>query len=406
METLTRSTTSHSTVSRIHISLPEERDGRIYWEGELQLPSGQSFRIYFNFTAPASRPDLLPGHGRSCLHFWCRRCRPARRWSWICRLTPSLEIISWSGRSATWWLASPKVLKVVPIVAPLDAQPVPAREPGAITAFSGGVDSNFTVWRHCQRLESPKFRTTSLRAGLMIHGFDIPLSQEGVFESAWQRSCAMLEASGLQAFRLATNLRSMDKLPGCDWGNNTHGIWIAAALSCYEPWFGQMLIPSTYTYPMLSLPWGSNPITDPLFSSATTTYWHDGASHSKLTKVQAIAGQKIIRRHLRVCWEGKQLDRNCGNCFKCITTQICFQLAGHARLDAFPEPCSLAEVANVPVKNEQNAWLLGVMSAEAKRLGLDQVVRALDHALAKAAAKKRRVKIKQRLKQWTRFRFQ
>jgi len=401
MEAITRSTTSHSTVSRIQISLPEERAGRIYWEGELQLPSGECHRIYFDFTAPVSRPELMRARP-----FLLAFLVPAMQAGAPLELDLPVDAITrnnlmeWQEAMASW---NPKTLKVVPILAPLEAWPKDPCEPGALTAFSGGVDSNFTVWRHCQRQESPKFRTTSLRAGLMIHGFDIPLSQEGVFESAWQRSCAMLEASGLQAFRMATNLRSMDRLPGCDWGNNTHGIWIAAALSCYEPWFGQMLIPSTYTYPMLSLPWGSNPITDPLFSSDATTYWHDGASHSKLTKVLAIAGQEVVQRHLRVCWEGKQLDRNCGKCFKCIATQICFQLAGVARPEAFPESCSLAEMATLPAKNAANAWLLRAMSAEAQRQGLDPIAQALNHALAKAAAKKPRFKVKQFIRQWTKI---
>lgn len=393
----------NSAVSRIRIAPPEERAGRIYWEGELQLPAGECHRIYFDFTAPVSRPELLRPRP-----FLLAFLLPAMHTGAPLELDLPLDAVTrnnlmeWQEAMASW---HPKVLKVVPIVAPLDAQPVPAREPGAITAFSGGVDSCFTLYRHTLTAGAEMFRKTTLRAGLMVHGFDILLTEEDMFERAFQRSRTMLEAFGVEPFRMKTNLRTMDKIPGCSWGEISHGIWLAAALACYEPWFGQVLIPSSYPYLIMRFPWGSTPVTDPLLSSAATACWHDGTVYSKLAKVQAIANHDIIRRQLRVCWEGEQFDHNCGHCFKCISTQVCFQLAGYARLEAFPEPCSLAEVANVPLKGAQNIWLLGVMSAEAKRLGLDPVARALDHALAKVAAEKRRLKIKQRLRKWTRFRF-
>jgi hypothetical protein len=403
MKTNIQSTTSSSAVSRIHIAPPAERDGRIYWEGELRLPSGECHRIYFDFTAPARRPEL-----RRPRPFLLAFLLPAMHAGAPLELDLPVDAVTrnnlmeWQEAMASW---NPKVFKVVPIVAPLDERPVPAGEPGALTAFSGGVDSSFTLCRHGLPTGAATFRKTALRAGLMVHGFDIPLADEAVFERAFQRSRATLEGFGLEAFRLKTNLRTMDRVPGCDWEKFTHGIWLAAALACYEPWFGQIVIPSTYPYPVLRFPWGSNPVTDPLFSSAATAYWHDGTAYSKLTKVQAIAGQDAIRRNLRVCWEGEQLDRNCGHCFKCITTQVCFQLAGFARLAAFPEPCTLAQVARIPVRTEQNAWLLRAMSAEARRQGLDPVARALDQALVRAAAKQRRLKIKQRLRRWIRFRF-
>ncbi len=267
---------------------------------------------------------------------------------------------------------------------------VPAHSPH----FRGGVDSNFTAWRNSRGSDSPAYRIARLQAGLMVHGFDIPLEQQPVFESALSRSRIMLEAFGLKIFRMSTNLRSMERLPGCGWEKGTHGIWLAAALACYEPWFGQILIPSTYSYPMLSFPWGSNPVTDPLFSSATTTYWHDGAAYSKLTKMQAIASMPAVQQHLRVCWEGEALDRNCGKCFKCIATQICFQLCGIDSPETFPDPCTLEQVANLLVKNEANGWLLRSMSCEAQHQEKHQVVRALNHALAQAKVKRPFRKIK------------
>lgn len=379
---MTNTTTS---ASRIHIDAPRQQGDRVRWEGELTLPSGVRHRIYFEFTVPDDRP--YPVRARP---FLLAFLLPAMSAGAPLELDLPVDAVTrdnlmeFQAAMACW---EPQSLKVVPIRAPLDAAPAGAFEPGALTAFSGGVDSSFTVWRHTRNGEPPTYRRAQLRAGMMVHGFDIPLEQEAVFESAWNRSRAMLDGFGLRAYRMKTNLRSMDQLPGCEWSYNTHGIWLAAALSCYEPWFGNILIPSTFVYAKLLLPWGSNPVTDPLFSSEKTTYWHDGAAYSKLTKMQAIAGLPAVQRHLRVCWEGQQLDRNCGKCFKCIATQICLQLSGVEQPEAFPDPCMLAQVARIPVKNGPNDWLIRRLGAEARRQGKIPLAHALEHALAQAARK-------------------
>jgi hypothetical protein len=387
--------------SRMCVETPRREGERVRWEGELHLPTGMAHRIYFEFSTPDHRP--YPVRARP---FLLAFLLPAMHAGAPLELDLPVDAVTrnnlmeWQEAMVAW---NPKQLRVVPIVAPTEPEPERwQRRPDALTAFSGGVDSCFTVWRHIRRQEPALFRTMPLGAGMMVHGFDIPLAEEEIFESAWQRSRTLLAAFGLPAYRMATNLRSMDRVPGCEWGLYAHGIWLAAALSCFEPWFDQMLIPSTFSYPLMLFPWGSNPVTDPLFSSATTGYWHDGAAYSKLAKMQAIAGEPSVQRHLRVCWEGRQLDRNCGKCFKCIATKVCFQLSGVEHPEAFPNPCTLAEVAQLPVKHAANDWLLHKMSAEARRQGREPIARALDEALARNAAKKRRQQFKQTFRQWRR----
>lgn len=396
MKAAVETRTSTSTASRIHISPPEERGGRIYWEGELRLPSGECHRIYFDFTAPVSRPDLIRPRP-----FLLAFLLPAMHAGAPLELDLPVDAVTrnnlmeWQEAMASW---NPQVLKVVPIIAPLDERPVPATEAGALTAFSGGVDSYFTAWRHRQSPDTAAFRRTTLQAGLMVHGFDIPLAEEDVFERAFQRSRAMLESLGLEPFRMKTNLRSMDQVPGCSWGASAHGIWLAATLACYEPWFGRILIPSTFHYPSLWLPWGSSPVTDPLFSSATTDYWHDAGAQDKLTKVLAIARENAAQQHLRVCWEGPHGDRNCGKCSKCLITRVAFHLAGVDQLAAFPEPWTLDLVSSLMVKG--NAYVakrdqLVMLLTEAQRQSRAPLVRALTLAVSRSDAHRRQQKFKQ-----------
>ncbi len=373
------------TASRITINAPHQQSGMVHWEGELSTPSGEQHRIYFEFSIPDDRP-YLP-HSRP---FLLAFLVPAMSAGTPLELNLPIDAVTlnnlmeWQEAMVSWF---PQTLKVIPIHAPTDTSPEALGRPSALTAFSGGVDSNFTARRHTQASNPPMFRATQLQAGLMVHGFDIPLNQPTVFESALARSRTMLEAFSLKTYYMRTNLRSLEKVPGCDWEKNAHGIWLAAALSCYEPWFGQVLIPSTYPYPVLRFPWASNPATDPLFSSATTAYWHDGTANSKLMKVQAIAGVPAVQQHIRVCWEGEQLDRNCGKCFKCIATQICFQLSGVDHPAAFPVPCTVEEIALLPVKTPQNEWLLRSMCNEAQRQEKYHIAQALNHAIARAKIK-------------------
>lgn len=364
----------------------------MHWEGELSTPSGERHRIYFDFSTPDDRPYPLRSRP-----FLLAFLVPAMQAGAPLELQVPVDAVTlgnlmeWQEAMASW---RPETLKVVPLLAPGGGLSQDRDRLGALTAFSGGVDSNFTAWRNSRDANPPRFRSTRLHAGLMIQGFDIPLAQPAVFERALGRSRAMLAGYGLKAYHLSNNLRLLDKVPGCDWEKCTHGIWLAASLACYEPWFSQILIPSTYHYPVLRFPWGSNPITDPLFSSAGTTYWHEGAAYSKLSKMQGIAGLPTVQKYLRVCWEGEQLDRNCGKCFKCIATQICFQLCGIDHPEAFPAPCTIDQVAHMPVKNRPNEWLLRALCREAQRQEKHGLARALACTLARHDSKRSFRKIK------------
>ncbi|HEX5219869.1 MAG TPA: hypothetical protein VFZ59_09900 [Verrucomicrobiae bacterium] len=215
-----------------------------------------------------------------------------------------------------------------------------------------------------------------------------------MFERAFKKSEQVLNSLGLPVYRLRTNLRSLPETITGDWEVEAHGIWLAAALACLESFFDRVLIPSTYAYNVLKLPWGSNPVTDIYFASQTTPYWHDGAAAHKLTKVQAIALHPGIQRGLRVCWEGAHLDRNCGRCFKCVATQVCYWLAGVAQPECFPTGCRVADVSRAALKNDPNRRLFQILRAEAERQDRADLARALATSLARNTRKRLRRKIK------------
>ncbi|MCG8589638.1 MAG: hypothetical protein MJE66_10135 [Proteobacteria bacterium] len=283
------------------------------------------------------------------------------------------QLMLWQEAMASW---HPDRLAVVPIDAPAASHP-PARPTDgflrALTTFSGGVDSCHTLWRH---RVAPGAGGLRVEAGLLVHGLDIRPSHTEAYAGALARVRGILEPHGVRALALFTDIRRLEKLFGLSWERQAHGIFLAACLACFESAYEAVLIPATYLYPRLVLPWGSNPVTDPLLGGAIP-YLHDGAAANKLEKVRDIAADAPVQEHLRVCWEGTHGDRNCGRCFKCLSTQACYWLAGVEHPAAFDTPAAVGQLAGLPIKNAVNHLLVHDLWQFAEAQGREDVARAL-----------------------------
>ncbi len=222
---------------------------------------------------------------------------------------------------AIWSCWRPNHYQQVEITADIEQEhTVTNRVERAISAFSGGLDSCFTALRHsqgkCGRSQRP------LQAGLMVHGLDIPLSMPEAFDKAMQKSRLALTSLGLEAIPMATNFRSFPQ----NW-EDAHGVGVASCLMLLQGGYAMGLIPSSDPYHAIDLSWGwgSNPLTDPLLSSRSFSIIHDGGAFSRPAKLMQIAKWPEALQTLRVCWEGKQKDRNCGYCEKCVQAILTFR---------------------------------------------------------------------------------
>jgi hypothetical protein len=379
--------------SIIKLLPPRLQSDRISWSGELLCAGSQPARVDFQFTCP--QPEAFVPRVRPFLLAFLPAAMRAGR---ALQLEQPIDgttldnLMEWQELMACWF---PDQLKVVTLHAPIALEPDPVGGKGAVTAFSGGVDSCFTAFRHTRPESAPPHRRTRLCAGLMVHGFDIPEAQADVFASAFRRAEQVLRSLGLRLYQLRTNLRTLESRFGLSWEHQTHGIWLGAALSCLEAFFERALIPSTYPYNILRIPWASNPAGDVLLGSETRPYWHDGAAWSKLGKVRAMAEHHGIREGLRVCWEGGVLDRNCGRCFKCVATQVCYWLSGVPRPECFPEACGLEDVARTRLRTASNRALFRQMALEARRQGATPLARALGRAIARDTRRRLRERLRQ-----------
>jgi hypothetical protein len=189
--------------------------------------------------------------------------------------------------------------------------------------FSGGVDSFFSLLRG----------TVAPDALVFVDGFDISLTDVGRRDAAHDAVCRVAESLGLSVLRVATNLREHALFAMVPW-DHTHGGALAAVGHVLRGHLSHLVVSSTDAFvDDEGRGYGSHFRLDPLWSSDRLALLYEGATHRRSEKLLAIAGEPLAREHLRVCWEHRTRDLNCGTCEKCIRTQL--PLLAHDQLQHF-----------------------------------------------------------------------
>lgn len=232
---------------------------------------------------------------------------------------------------------------------------------GAIVAFSGGVDAQFTAYRHAT--DQAGYCTQKISAGVLIHGFDIPFADAEGFAGAAKKAANALDDLGLPLLVVKTNLSRVwgkeNKSRSVNWEHQC-GMAVAATLTGLSNVAGTGLIGSGEPYDALVAPWGSHPITDPLCSSGSFNIIHDGAGFNRSEKTKVLAKWSAGMKNLRVCWVGDLKDSNCGICEKCVRTRLNFLLADAANPGCFSDPINKKMFENISLNSEaaRTEWQL------------------------------------------------
>jgi hypothetical protein len=235
----------------------------------------------------------------------------------------------------------------------------------------------------------------NIQAGLMVHGFDIPLEQEQIFNRAAQKSKVILASLGVELIPIKTNFRELAQ----DW-EDAFGTGIASCLMLLQGCYTAGLIGSSDPYHALNLPYGSNPITDPLLSSQAFQIICDGANFTRLQKVQAIANWQEALANLRVCWQGSQADKNCGQCEKCIRTILNFRVLGLGLPPCFEQDVTDQQILGIQGLNKAQLIELEPILEAAKAADIsDSWVKALDSCIKQHQRAELQKKYRQALRQ-------
>ena len=240
------------------------------------------------------------------------------------------------------WAAMRPGLQVVEISADDERESTtPEGPPESVVAFSGGVDSCFSAYRHARGagLQHPR----PLTAGVMVHGFDIPLADSDAFTLAAAKAGRILSSLGLELIPIATNYREVVT----DW-NHSHGAAIASCLRLFGRRFSHGLVGQTFTYGEIrNIAEGVNALTDPLLSSDSFQIVPDGAACGRSDKIELMRDWPEFLADVRVCWQGSRKDRNCCVCEKCIRSILTFRALGLGLPPCFDRDVTDGQIARL-----------------------------------------------------------
>lgn len=274
-----------------------------------------------------------------------------------------------------WRYWYPNLVKTVRIdAATLEAG---SPKPDVVSTFTAGIDSYFTVLRHPE-----------CKHYIHVLGLDMPLWKRDAHERLTAKLEQVAARLGARLFRMATNLRETrwGKLP---WENFSSGAALSGSLLQLETMFGTGLIPSSFDIGVTH-PWGSHPLSDPLYSASTMRILHDGASHGRTGKTEFLADYPIVLETLHVCFVGQdthgQDDTNCSRCGKCYRTMLTLDALGKL------EDCSAFDLSQYRVElasrmdgvHPNNRQLIMEVRELASRRGRQDIVRQLDRSLRRS----------------------
>jgi hypothetical protein len=271
---------------------------------------------------------------------------------------------------------------------------------GALVSFSAGVDSCFTAYRHA-RGEGVRF-PYQLAGGLMVHGFDIPLSEPETFASAVERSRRILASLGIELIPLATNFREVVS----DW-SHAFATAVSSCMMLLGGGFSAGLVGQGLTYGGFHLlREGSNPLTDPMLSSDSFRIVPDGGAHTRAEKVWAMRRWQEFLEGARVCWAGPHKDRNCCECEKCVRNILTFRALGLGLPPCFERDVTDRQIRALTLGAGALPWIRYAKLGElAKTHGADgRWVRTLNRRLAwvRLARKWKRIRSLQPLRRHSR----
>jgi hypothetical protein len=354
-----------------------ESDGVICAGAMMEKKGQKPFHLWFR--VPAKYSDAL---SKTCDPFVVAAIFPAMREA--SRLVVHGEVSSSLMRDlgefqAIWSSWLPESYAEVGISAESEHQTtVQSKRQKAIMAFSGGLDSCFTAYRHTKGSSGRQQR--ALSAGVMVHGFDIPLKDMSTFALAEAKSRVILDSIGVELIPMATNYRDM----GDRW-DNVHGAAVASCLEMLQNGYECGLVAASFTYDSLHLniPWGSNPLSDRLLSTDDFAIVNDGSRFSRIEKLKQISHWPEAMEHMRVCWEGKSLERNCCQCEKCVRGILSCHSLGLDLPKCFDRGVSVEQVISLKVPDLAILFEYQCMLLAARERGIKtRLIRAMEKCIS------------------------
>jgi hypothetical protein len=245
------------------------------------------------------------------------------------------------------------------------------RQEAVLAAFTGGVDSLYTVL-HDQTSGRPRDRE-AITGAVFVHGQDIALSDRTAFEASAVRVARLADLLGIGFHVAATNVR--DVLPSIEDG---HGVLLAAALTAASDHAGTAVLAASHSYEENIFDWGSNPVSDPFLSSGRLLVVHDSAKADRLRKMEYIHRTRPeLIQHLLFCPHRRNTGENCGTCEKCTRNWLTMRVAGIDEPRCFASPPSMSGIPRVLPRLRPYYQMLATAAHGYGRIQVERDIRGL-----------------------------
>ena len=186
--------------------------------------------------------------------------------------------------------------------------------------YSGGVDGSYTL--ACQ--------FDDITHLIMLSGLELAGNTPESWRCAVEKNSAFARSIGKELVPVETNVKEWIDGRRIYWGF-AQGLILSSLTSLFGA--KRLYIASSHTYNEL-FPNGSHPLTDPMWSTESTTIVHHGSAARRSDKMKELCRHPVILDNLKVCWAS--LHENCGACPKCVRTMAALHLLG-ASTPALPK---------------------------------------------------------------------
>jgi len=251
------------------------------------------------------------------------------------------------------------------------------RKKATLCAFSGGVDSFYTLLNNLNKKNNPYYQITDL---LFIEGFDSHHNNESHFSSIRASYGKLATKLNLNLISMSSNIKEVLE-PYVDWGEISHGAVLASFGLILDKYVARFYIPSTFDYGV-PFAWGSNPVTDPLLGTEDVHIIHHGAGKTRMQKLEYISKYPITYKYLRVCWEKQDGLNNCCMCDKCIRTMVGLKLINKlSNYSTFLKKVNRRKVRNWRINTKSGFYFSKEILTYAQKVGDENVVYDVKRAI-------------------------
>jgi len=227
--------------------------------------------------------------------------------------------------------------------------------------FSAGIDSSHTLVRHMNDI------THLVMFGVFDMGGDQKSWDERIFNQT-----NFAKSMGKTLIPIETNARDWTDAKKIAWAF-VHGLLLSSAGTALG--MKRLYVPSSHTYNEL-FPRGSHPLSDPMWSTESTSVIHDGAGCRRGEKTRDILKHPEVANNLQVCWNN--FHNNCGECSKCIRSMMAVHLLG-GKVNSLPPLDNLNLLKILKIQDESGMTFLEdamILAKQANNVKICRILRS------------------------------